>query len=347
MLRLTDVTVRYGSSTALAGIDLELGPAERLAVLGPSGSGKSTLLRAIAGLEPLAGGRIEWAGQDLTGVPPHRRGFGLMFQDYALFPHRDVAGNIAFGLEMSGITGAARQVRVHEVLELVGLRGYERRRPDQLSGGEQQRVALARALAPTPRLLMLDEPLGALDRALRSRLLDDLAALFRELRLPILYVTHDQEEALTLGDRVAVLNGGHLETVLPAPVLWREPPNEFVARFLGFRNVAEASISGGVAATPWGPVALPGAADGEVVLVLRPEALSLGEAGQIKATVSGLHFRGDHARVMVRTAPHGADLELEVRDATVPGLGEEVAVAVDPRRVNVLPSASRALAPRT
>lgn len=341
MLRLTGVTVRYGTSPALEDVSLEVGPAERLAVLGPSGSGKSTLLRAIAGLEPLAAGNVEWAGEDLAAMPVHRRGFGLMFQDYALFPHRDVAGNVAFGLEMTDTPPATRTNRVHEVLELVGLRGYERRRTDQLSGGEQQRVALARALAPTPRLLMLDEPLGALDRALRTRLLDDLASLFRELALPIIYVTHDQEEALAVGDRVAVLNGGRLETVLPAHILWHEPPNEFVARFLGMNNIVplEATPDGSAARTPWGnlPLASRPPSDAKKLLI-RPEGLEVRDQGPVGGLVVGSTFRGDHTSLLVRPADAQEPiLEAHVRTTDVPQIGDPVTLDPDPRAVRFLP----------
>jgi thiamine transport system ATP-binding protein len=341
MLRLSGVTVRYGTTLALDGVSLEVGPAERLAVLGPSGSGKSTLLRAIAGLEPLTGGRVEWAGEDLAKVPVHLRGFGLMFQDYALFPHRDVAGNVAFGLEMSDVDPAARKRRTHEVLELVGLGGYERRRTDQLSGGEQQRVALARALAPTPRLLMLDEPLGALDRALRARLLDELATLFRELALPIVYVTHDQEEALAVGDRVAVLNEGRLETVLPAQELWQQPPNEFVARFLGLTNVVPLHLSGDgrAASTPWGEAPLAGQPPrGASKLLIRPEALALSGEGPIGGLVVGSTFRGDHTSLLVRPDEAAEPiLEARVRSTDVPAPGQAVRLTVDPAGVRFLP----------
>ncbi|MEP7158222.1 MAG: ABC transporter ATP-binding protein [Chloroflexota bacterium] len=340
MLRLTGVGARYGTTTALEGIDLEVGPAERLAVLGPSGSGKSTLLRAIAGLEPLTAGRVEWADEDLASVPVHKRGFGLMFQDYALFPHRDVAGNVAFGLEMNDVPQPKRQRRIQEVLELVGLRGYERRRPDQLSGGEQQRVALARALAPTPRLLMLDEPLGALDRALRARLLDDLAALFRDLGLPIVYVTHDQEEALAVGDRVAVLNAGQLETVLPAQILWREPPNEFVARFLGLTNIVPLQLTSDrkAAITPWGDLPLPAPPPPDATkLLIRPEALELASEGPIGGLVVGGTFRGDHTSLLVRpNDAKGPILEAHVRSGDVPEIGRRVRLAADPRAVRFL-----------
>jgi thiamine transport system ATP-binding protein len=306
-----------------------------VALLGPSGSGKSTLLRAIAGLEPLVGGRIALDGRDLTNVPVHERGFGLMFQDYVLFPQRDVRGNVAFGLEMRGDARAAIDVRVDEVLELVGLSGYGARRVDELSGGEQQRVALARALAPAPRLLMLDEPLGALDRALRTRLLDELAALFSELRLPILYVTHDQEEAFTVSDRVVIMRAGEAAAVGTPVELWSAPPDAWTATFLGFHNVAEAAIHDGMADSPWGGLPLPGSADGTVTLVLRPEALSLADSGVIGGKVSARRFHGDHVRVTVTTST-GAPLELELRRGELPQLGQEVRVAVDPAAINVL-----------
>jgi thiamine transport system ATP-binding protein len=307
-----------------------------VAVLGPSGSGKSTLLRAIAGLEPLAGGVIAWDGQDLAGVPVHKRGFGLMFQDYVLFPHRDVAGNVSFGLEMHDVAPAAREERVAEVLELVGLPGYGGRRIDQLSGGEQQRVALARALAPTPRLLMLDEPLGALDRGLRTRLLDELAGLFTRLELPIIYVTHDQEEALAVGDRVAVINAGRLEAVMPARDLWRSPPNEFVARFLGLNNVVPLALARDAVATPWGDLPLadaPAAPADASWLLLRPEALALDPDGGLIGVVAVVTFRGETTTVHVRPAGAGAGPLLEAHlqsDAgDPPVVGQVVRLSVD------------------
>jgi thiamine transport system ATP-binding protein len=280
----------------------------------------------------LAGGRVEWAGADLAAVPVHQRNFGLMFQDYALFPHRDVAGNVAFGLETRNSPPAARKERVAEVLALVGLPGYGMRRIDQLSGGEQQRVALARALAPTPRLLMLDEPLGALDRALRSHLLDELTGLFAQLGLPLIYVTHDQEEALAVGYRVAVLNQGRLETVTPARELWLAPPNEFVARFLGLTNVVPIEGADARLTTPWGDLHLSEVPTNRQKALLRPEALALDPDGPLGGVVAGLTFRGDTTTMLVR--PDDADgplLEAHLRAASgpLPEVGQAVRLSVD------------------
>jgi len=335
MLELVDVRVDYGQTNVVKGVSLTVGDAQTVALLGPSGSGKSTLLRAVTGLEPLSGGSIRLDGRDLAGVPVHERGFGLMFQDYVLFPQRDVRGNVAFGLEMRGDASESIDKRVDDVLALVGLSGYGERRTTELSGGEQQRVALARALAPTPKLLMLDEPLGALDRSLRARLLDDLATLFAELKLPIIYVTHDQEEAFTVADRVAVMRDGNIVAIGSPIELWSQPPDAWTARFLGFHNVADARVTDHLARSPWGDFPLPSTADGEVTLVLRPEALSLADEGPIHGNVTARRFHGDHVRVEVATSD-GAELELEVRGGSLPEIGEDVSVAVDPDRINVL-----------
>jgi thiamine transport system ATP-binding protein len=262
MLAVRGLTLAYGAFTAVDDLDLDVADGEIVCVLGPSGSGKSSMLRAVAGLEPDAQGRIAWDGRDLKAVPPHRREFGLMFQDHALFPHRDVAGNVGFGLRMRGTPKEAVAARVHETLDLVGLAGFDGRRVAELSGGEQQRVALARALAPAPRLLMLDEPLGALDRALRDHLVAELRALFVRLGLSILFVTHDHSEAFALADRLVVMHEGRVEQVGPPGEVWRTPANEFVARFLGWNVTA-------VFGSPLGT------RHPEARLALRPDDLSI------------------------------------------------------------------------
>ncbi|SDN09799.1 thiamine transport system ATP-binding protein [Allokutzneria albata] len=232
-LRLSSLSVHYGQTVAVSDVDLEIADGEVLALLGPSGCGKSTLLRAVAGLERAHSGTVEWDRTDLAAVPVHRRGFGLVFQDGQLFPHRDVAGNVAFGLRMRGVDKKAQAERVAELLDLVGLPGYGSRRTTELSGGEQQRVALARALAPRPKLLLLDEPLSALDRALREQLAADLAVLLRRAGATALLVTHDHDEAFALADRIALMRKGKVVQTGTPDEVWRHPVDADVAAFLG------------------------------------------------------------------------------------------------------------------
>jgi thiamine transport system ATP-binding protein len=259
-LEVEAVSVVLGGRPILDGVDLGVGPGETVGLLGPSGSGKSTLLRAIAGLEPLEAGRISFAGEDLAGVAPHRRGFGFMFQDGALFPHRDVRGNVEFGLRMAGMRAAEREARVDEVLALVGLSGLGERRISKLSGGEQQRVALARTLAPRPRFIMLDEPFGSLDRLLHDRLVADLRALLRAASLPALVVTHDHDEARALAERVALLRDGRVVQQGTLLELASAPRDEWVASFLGLGyDAGGAGGAGGAAGGVCGPGGEPGA----------------------------------------------------------------------------------------
>jgi thiamine transport system ATP-binding protein len=307
VLTVRDLVVRYDDHVAVDHVDLTARPGEVVCVLGPSGSGKSSLLRAIAGLEPPAQGSVAWDGVDLASTPPHRRRFGLMFQDHALFPHRDVAANVAFGLRMQGASPTAMQARVAELLDLVGLTGFERRGVRDLSGGEQQRVALARALAPDPRLLMLDEPLGALDRVLRERLVTELGAIFARRERTILLVTHDHEEAFALADRVVVVRYGRVEQDAPAVTVWQAPANAFVAEFLGY-NVTEAF--GGR-------------------LAVRPDQLRLAPGGAVPVVVVDRTFRRDHFRVRVRTGG-GEMLEVAVRSAETPDSGTATGLDVAP-----------------
>jgi thiamine transport system ATP-binding protein len=343
VLTLEGLTARYGDRVALDAIDLAVPAGQIVSLLGPSGSGKTTLLRVVAGLERPAAGRVTFEGRDLAQVPVHERGFGLMFQDYALFPHKDVAGNVGFGLRMAGWPAERVRARVGEVLSLVGLPGAEGRSVARLSGGEQQRVALARALAPSPRLLMLDEPMGSLDRALRERLPDELRRIFETLDLTVLYVTHDQDEALRVADRTIVLRAGRVEADGTPEALWSRPPTRFTAEFLGFGNVIEGELAGGgpdgaVARTAWGllPVGEGAPADGPVALVLRPDAVRLardGEPATIRGTVTARRFRGDHMLLTVSVADGTPPLEVEARGGASPAVGERVAVTVDPAGV--------------
>ena len=242
-LSVRGLAVAYGDLRAVDGVDLDVAAGEVVVLLGASGSGKSSLLRAVAGLEDVADGSVAWDGRGVVRVPVHKRGFGLMFQDGQLFEHRDVGGNIAYGL--AGLSRARRGERVREMLELVGLPGFERRRVTTLSGGQAQRVALARVLAPAPRLLLLDEPLSALDRALREQLATDVRAILRQGGTTALYVTHDQDEAMTVADRVGVMEAGRLLRLDTPQRLWADPGSRNVARFLGFDVVGDLALAPG------------------------------------------------------------------------------------------------------
>jgi thiamine transport system ATP-binding protein len=331
MLAVEGLTVRYGALAAVDDVAVTVADGEVLALLGPSGCGKSTLLRAVAGLEPPAGGTIRWDDTDLADVPVHKRGFGLVFQDGQLFPHRDVAGNVAFGLRMRRLPGRAE--RVTELLELVGLAGYERRKVTELSGGEAQRVALARALAPRPRLLLLDEPLSALDRALREQLAMDLAGLLRVAGATALVVTHDHDEAFTLADRVAVMRKGKIVQADPPEEVWRQPVDEDTARFLGCGLFLPATVAGGTVTCGLGSVDLPWAPDGDVTLGLRPNALRLTENGLSGKLLRSVHRR-DHVRLQVRLDETDQVVDAVAAIAETPG--DRVHLRLDPDGLAVL-----------
>lgn len=250
MLELNSIEKSFDGVTILSGVSLVIAAGEIVVLLGPSGSGKTTLLRIIAGLEQPDGGRLLLEGQDLTTIPVHQRGFGMVFQDFALFPHKNVFENVAFGLRMLKWQRARIAARVDEVLALVGLGGFGPRPVHELSGGEQQRVALARALAPAPRLLLLDEPLGSLDQTLRDRLMGELRMILNQAGdlvagaegMTAVYVTHDQAEAFAIADRIAVINEGRIEQSAPPQELYRRPATAFVARFLGMENIFEGEV---------------------------------------------------------------------------------------------------------
>ncbi|MFI9205913.1 ABC transporter ATP-binding protein [Streptomyces sp. NPDC053048] len=338
MLRLEGVTVRFGERAVLDAVDLEVADHEIVCVLGPSGSGKSTLLRVVAGLQRADAGRVLLAGRDQGPVPTHRRGVGLMFQDHQLFPQRDVAGNVAFGLRMRGTGRAEAEQRVADLLDLVGLPGAQRRAVGALSGGEQQRVALARALAPEPRLLMLDEPLGQLDRSLRERLVVELRALFGRLGTTVLAVTHDQGEAFALADRVVVMRDGRIAQAGTPLEVWRRPASEFVARFLGFENVVEATVRGGRAETVWGKLPVPGdTPDGACRVLVRPAGVRVVAVAEgLPCVVAGRTFRGEHVVVMLRPED-GPELEATCALEAAPGVGDRVGAAFAVDEVVVLP----------
>ncbi|MER5767443.1 ABC transporter ATP-binding protein [Streptomyces sp. NPDC001985] len=337
LLELDGVTVRFGARQALDSVGLRVAEHEVVCVLGPSGSGKSTLLRAVAGLQGTDAGRVLLDGADQSGVPVHRRGLGLMFQDHQLFPQHDVGGNVAFGLRMRGAGRAERERRVTELLELVGLPGAGRRSIAALSGGEQQRVALARALAPEPRLLMLDEPLGQLDRGLRERLVIELRELFGRLGTTVLAVTHDQGEAFALADRVVVMRDGAIAQAGTPLEVWRRPADEFVARFLGFDNVVPATVAGGSAETVWGRLPVPeGSPEGERTVLVRPGGVRVTAPGEgLRCIAESGTFRGHHVAMRLRPAA-GPPLEAEVPLRDVPAEGAEVGVVFAADEVVVL-----------
>lgn len=325
MLIVESLTVEVHGNTILDNVSIAVSDGDVLAVLGPSGSGKTTLLRTIAGLQQPARGTLHWDGEDLSAVPVEERGFGLMFQDYALFPHQSIGANVAFGLRMQNRRHDEIRARVAEVLDWVGMAGLEDRRVTNLSGGEQQRVALARALAPSPRLLMLDEPLGSLDRALRERLIVELRQLLVDHAITAVYVTHDQEEAFTIADDLLVLRNGTVAQSGSPELVYRRPADEWTARFLGFRNIVRARVIAGEAVTPWARFSTADD-DGEHTFVLPPDGLTVDPDAGLRGTVVGRAFRGGHYLVQVAVAG-GPTLDVEVA-RSAPALGAEVGLRI-------------------
>ncbi|MEX2541248.1 MAG: ABC transporter ATP-binding protein [Trueperaceae bacterium] len=315
-LRLVDLSKRFGSIRALEAVSLELPQRQTVALLGPSGCGKSTLLRLVAGLEHPDRGRIVHGEREITGLPPQKRAMGVVFQDYALFPHLDVAGNIGFSLVEQRRPAAEVRGRVAELLEVVGLAGYERRRVFELSGGQQQRVALARALAVEPSLLLLDEPLSNLDAELRQSLQLELRTLLADLGVTALYVTHDQAEAFAIAERVALMKAGRIVQLGPSDEVLARPRDAWSARFLGYRNIFGR-----------GEVSAPGLGPGP--LLLRDDLVSL--TGGLPARVEAVERAGHRLRLTLVVPSWGAGLTWEGYRRELPSdpsAGDEVGLDV-------------------
>ncbi len=344
-------TPEGGRVAALGGVDLTVAPREFVTLLGPSGCGKTTLLRAIAGFEALDGGRVTLDGRDITDEPAHRRPVNTVFQSYALFPHMSVARNVGYALEVAGARRSEREARVAETLALVGLADYGARRPAQLSGGQRQRVALARALVARPKLLLLDEPLSALDRRLRQQMQIELKTLQDEIGVAFLFVTHDQEEALAMSDRIVVMNAGRIEQAGAPREIYRAPRSRFVAEFIGETNLFSGRIEAvedGLARlrtaeglTVSAPAA-PGRGAGDVATIaIRPADIAAMDeraegAALVGAVVKEVYLGAD-LHLFVAPDAGGAPLHVVARDgAAAMGVGRRVALAYDPARAHVL-----------
>ncbi|MGW6906477.1 ABC transporter ATP-binding protein [Streptomyces sp. NPDC054940] len=345
-IRFDSVTVAYDGNVVLDSLDLTVEPGEVMALLGPSGSGKTTALRAVAGFVRPASGRVFLGGRDVTDLPPYRRGLGMVVQQYALFPHMRVEENVAFGLKAqrgrAKVPRAEIRTRVAEALEMTGMAAYARRHPRELSGGQQQRVAIARALAIRPGVLLLDEPLSALDARLRSGMLAELARLHRELPdVTILYVTHDQVEALTLADRIAVMDRARLQACGTPRELYRAPANEFTASFVGNANLLPVTVGSGGVAFGDGElkVETAGAAPGaKATLCVRPHLVGLGDGpNRLAGRVGEIQWRGATHRLYVDVDGHRVMADVrELKDP--PTHGDSVTLHFAPEDATLLPA---------
>jgi ABC-type Fe3+/spermidine/putrescine transport system ATPase subunit len=338
-VQIVGVTQRYGPVTALDDVSLEIADGELLTLLGPSGCGKTTLLRAIAAFIRPAAGRVLIGGVDVTRVPPHRRPVNMVFQRPTLFPHLDVAGNVAFGLRIAGVAGAERAQRVQEALTLVRLEGYGDRRAHELSGGQMQRVALARALVNRPQVLLLDEPLSALDLKIRLEMEVELRRVHRETGATFVYVTHDQREALALSDRIAVFDEGRLVQAGSPHDIYRRPATPFAARFVGDANVIEADADAGGVTVGGVRIPLTASHAGPAWLVLRPEEIGVeaGAAGPLVGTVADVAFRGSGFSYRVDVAGLAEAVKVEVSGGTPLAVGQTVTLRVDEASCLLLP----------
>lgn len=313
MLKVENIKVSFDGIQVLDECALEVGEGEIVVLLGPSGCGKSTLLRTVAGLENLETGKILWNEEDMTIVPPHKRGFGLMFQNHALFPHRNVEENIDFGLQILQLNRTERQERVKDLLKMVGLEEFEKREIGGLSGGEAQRVALARSLAPKPRLLMLDEPMASLDRALRDRLLIDISNLLRGLNQAAIYVTHDHDEAFSIADRIAIMHEGRIERIGTPNEVWLDPGSKTAAQCIGHENFIILDSSGNCALGKLG--------SGPGTVLIREDGISVvSKSTEIVGTVKSAAFHAGLTFIKVQVG----DLELSTSTAMPVKISDQI-----------------------
>ncbi|HUD80976.1 MAG TPA: ABC transporter ATP-binding protein [Streptosporangiaceae bacterium] len=341
-VRMQGLSRTYGAVVALDNLDLTVQPGELIALLGPSGCGKTTTLRLLAGLEDADAGTISVGGRDITRLSANKRDMGMVFQAYSLFPHMTVRQNVAFGLRLRGIASATRDKRSLEMLELVELGSQADRYPHQISGGQQQRVALARALAIEPQVLLLDEPLSALDAKVRAQLRDQIRRIQLEVGITTLFVTHDQEEALAIADRVGVMRNGRLEQLAPPADVYSRPATSFVAEFVGLSNRLEGTVSG-TTVTVRGrdlPLVDTTTAPGPVIALIRPEAVTLAsdaaaESGPLTGTVIALTFLGATSRVTVDLGDTTIMAQLATSDAAELSAGSRVTLTIRPDPVLV------------
>lgn len=338
-LEIRDIQKAFEGQPVLRGISFQQAPGEILALLGPSGSGKTTLLEIIAGLVEPDSGDCLWDGKSLLGVPPHQRSFGLMFQEYVLFPHKNVRDNVAFGLKMAGEEPETRAKRVAETLELVGLAGFETRDVNTLSGGEQQRVALARSLAPRPKLVMLDEPLGALDRTIRERLVGDLRQILKKAHQTALYVTHDQEEAFRVSDRVVILGGGKVAQIGKPQEIYYQPSSAYVAKFLGMTNFlpgqAQPTDQGSLIRTQLGEWQTSHKWSGPGQILLRPDRVHLQRQyteglPHLEGIAISSRFSGSALQIEMEIGQIQIQFYLSDSGAPQPESGEKIGISFNP-----------------
>ena len=360
LLQVSHIHQSFSGTPVLRDVSFHVEAGEIVCLLGPSGCGKTTLLRIIAGLEAPERGAVTFDERDLSSVPAHQRGFGLMFQDFALFPHKNVRENVIFGLRMQNLPVESIERQAQDALALVGLTGFETRDVNELSGGEKQRVALARSLAPRPRLLMLDEPLGSLDRKLREELMNELRRILKRAGLTSIYVTHDQQEAFAIADHVAIMNAGRIEQIGTPQGLYRQPASEWAARFLGLTNVLHGEARpDSTVATPIGVlrVAANRQTSGHITVLIRPDAVKdeggakqptaaqprtwagrKDEENRIEGLLIEQSFRGGHTRVVVRIGE--IDLVFEFgASVDLPEPGQPIQLALKPEAITLLPNA--------